>query len=109
MGETFNTEVIIPEILKLHTLYKTIRIIRHFFSLFFFLNKVFSHSLFLNLFPFFHSKWHSGAMIPKSRRAGRLATSKAECILALEVQLGGRSCVGAENAYRGGGAGGSAG
>lgn len=48
-------------------------------------------------------------MIPKSRRAGRLATSKAECILALEVQLGGRSCVGAENAHRGGGAGGSAG
>lgn len=40
-------------------------------------------------------------MILKSRRAGRLATSKAKCILALEVQLGGQSCVGAENAYRG--------
>lgn len=32
----------------------------------------------------------------KSRRAGRLATSKAKCVLALEVQLGGQSCVGAE-------------
>lgn len=40
-------------------------------------------------------------MILKSRRAGRLATSKAKCILALEVQLGGQSCVGAEDAYHG--------
>lgn len=35
LGETLNTEIIVPEILKLHTLYKTICINRHF------LNKVF--------------------------------------------------------------------
>jgi len=29
----------------------------------------------------------------------KLATSKAKCILALRVQLGGQSCVGASNAY----------
>lgn len=48
-------------------------------------------------------------MILRSRRAGRLATSKAKCILAHEVQLGGQSCVGAENAYHGRGAGGNVG
>lgn len=90
--------------LKLHTLYKTIHIIRHFLNTFFFFSIVYLWICFL-----FHSKWHSSAMIPKSRRAGRLATSKAECILALEVQLGGQSCVGAENAYRGRGNGGVAG
>lgn len=44
-----NTEVIIPDILKLHTLYKTIRINRHF------LNKVFClfFSKFISEFVFF--------------------------------------------------------
>lgn len=100
--KTLNTDVIIPDFLKLHSMYKTICINRHF------LNKVFFHSLFRNLFSF-HLKWHSRAMIFKSRRAGRLATSKAICILALEVQLGGQSCVGAENACGGWGAGGTVG
>lgn len=85
LGETLNTEIIIPEILKLHTLYKTIRINRHF------LNKGFFFIVYFWIcFLFFIQKWHSRAMIRKSRRAGRLATSKAKCILALEVQLGGQ-------------------
>lgn len=103
MGETLNTEGIIPEFL--HTLYKTICINRHFLNKVFFF---FFHSLFGNLFCFY-SRWHSRAMILKSRRAGRLPTRKAKCILALEVQLGGQSFAGAEDAYRGRGAGGTVG
>lgn len=70
LGGTLNTEVIIPDILKLHTLYKTIRINRHFLNkVFFFFSKFISEFV-----GFFSLEMAQRAMILKSRRAGRLAT-----------------------------------
>lgn len=95
-GET-NTEVIVPEFLKLHTLYKTICNFRHFFK-----NKVFSCSLFVVVFFFNSKNGTAERWSQKSRRVGRLAMGGAKCILVRDVQPGGWSYVcggGAECAF----------